>query len=103
MIPQLKKDKDLDDWLRAALPDDLPPAVAIGMRERIDRFRAGPAEGGVAAGAWSWLLRRGVWAALSILMLAAGILLQAAKTSSPLAERISSIKAASLSLGQIRK
>ena len=74
------------------------------MRERIDRFRAVEDEAvREPAGAGAWLFRRTVWAALSILLLAAGILLQGARASSPLADRISAIKTADLSLEQIRR
>jgi hypothetical protein len=92
--------------LRKALADDLPADVAEGMRVRIDRFRAKRTEDGEAAGgatAWPWFFRRTVWAALSILMLIAGILLQGAKSPSPLADRIASIKAAGSGVEQIRR
>lgn len=86
----------IDDLLREALADDLPPDVAAGMRERIERFRAETMtkEAKPSAAAWAWFFRRGVWAALSILMLVAGILLQAGRSSSPLTDRISTVKAA---------
>jgi hypothetical protein len=64
------------------------------MRRRIDRFRAEKAERPARTAAGAWLFRRSVWAALSILMLVAGLLLQGAKASSPLAERITLVKAA---------
>lgn len=95
-----KKTGKIDDLLREALADDLPSDVAAGMRERIERFRAEKTtrEAKPSAAAWAWFLRRGVWAALSILMLVAGILLQGGGSPSPLADRISSVKAAYASL-----
>jgi hypothetical protein len=97
--------KNLDDLLRKALADDLPPDVAAGMRERMERFRARKTEGKpeAAAGPWAWFFRRGVWATLSILLLVAGILLQGRGSSSPLADRISSVKAAFSSLETTRR
>jgi hypothetical protein len=92
-----------DDLLRKAFPDDLPADVAAGMRERIDRFRAGKTRHRMPPAAWAWLFRRSVWAVLSILMLAAGILLQGERASSPLADRISAIKTANLDIEQIRR
>ncbi|MGB7294585.1 MAG: hypothetical protein WBC70_03275 [Candidatus Aminicenantales bacterium] len=97
--------RKMDDLLRKALADDLPPDVAAGMRERIESFRRGRMMkvAGPPARARAWLFGRGVWAALSILLLAAGILLQGKKTSSPLADRISSVKAAYASLETPRR
>jgi len=103
MKPQLNRDARVDDLLRQALPDDLPADVAAGMRERIVRFRAAQVEGRAPAAARAWLRRRTVWAALSILVLVAGIILQGARASSPLADRISALKTAALSPGQIRR
>lgn len=87
-------DRDLDDLLREALADDLPDDVAAGMRARIARLRAAKLAGAThsAPAAWAWLFRRGLWAALSVLMLVAGLLLQGGKPRSPLAERIAAIK-----------
>jgi hypothetical protein len=98
-----KRGPDLDELLRTALADDLPADAEAGMRRRIDRFRAEKAERPVHIIAWAWLFRRSVWAALSILMLIAGILLQGAKASSPLAERITIVKAAFASLDTTRR
>lgn len=83
---------EVDDLLRKALPGELPVDVEAGMRERIVRFRSGIMEGRASAATRAWLFRRSVWAVLSILMLVAGILLQGAGASSPLARRIASIK-----------
>lgn len=100
-------DANLDELLKRALADDLPSDVAAGMRERIERFRA--AKGGEEAPAperaavWGWLFRRSVWAAISILLLAAGIFLQERGSSSPLADRISAIKVQYASLGMTRR
>jgi hypothetical protein len=103
MTSQKKQGPGVDELLRAALPDDLPSDVAAGMRERIDRFRDEKAGLPARAAAWAWLFRRSVWAALSILMLAAGLLLQGAKASSPLADRITAVKAAFASLDTTRR
>jgi hypothetical protein len=103
MIPKHEPDRGVDELLRQALRDDLPADAAAAMRERIDRFRAGKMNGRAPAVAGAWLFRRAVWAALSILLLAAGILLQGVRASSPLADRISAIKTANLSLEQIRR
>ena len=94
MSDKQSRSKGMDDLLRQALADDLPADVAAGMRQRIRRFRAGKARVAAPSAGGSWLFRRGVWAALSILMLVAGILLQGSKSSSPLADRISEIKKA---------
>lgn len=93
----------VDGLLRSALADDLPAEVAAGMRARIARARAEQADVRGPAPARSWLRPRTVWAALSILMLAAGILLQGAKASSPLADRISALKAAGLNPEDTRR
>ena len=100
---------DVDDLLRKAFADDLPADVAAGMRAKIERFRAEMMKDGVEsaaiahAAARAWLLRRGVWAALSILMLVAGILLQGGRSSNPLAERVAKIKTEYASLEQTRR
>jgi len=107
---KMAMDRDLDELLRKALADDLPDDVAAGMRARIARFREAKASGEAAAGrrtapppAWAWLFRRGVWAALSVLMLAAGLLLQGSKPRSPLAERIAAVKTEFASLDTTRR
>jgi hypothetical protein len=97
MNAEPQKNSGIDELLRKALADDLPAAVASGMRRRIEGFleekmgSGAPAERRRAA-ARTWLFRRTVWAALSILLLAAGIVLQEQKSSSPLADRIAAIK-----------
>jgi hypothetical protein len=103
MKSQPNRDARVDELLRQALPDDLPAEVAAGMRERIARVRAARTGNAARAAAWAWLGRRSVWAALSVLLLAAGIILQGGKASSPLADRISALKTASLNLDQIRR
>lgn len=79
---------DLEGLLRRALADDLPPDVAAGMRERAERFRAKKAGAPRAAVAAGWLWRKRAWAALSVLMLVSGGLLQGFGSRSPLADRI---------------
>jgi hypothetical protein len=102
-----KRDPEMDDLLREALADDLPADVAAGMRAGIERFRAATTRGespkADRGAVWAWLLRRGVWATLSIILLIAGILLQGAKSSSPLADRISEVKTQFASLETTRR
>lgn len=103
-----QKNTEIDDLLRQALADDLPADVEAGMRRRIARFREAKAEGRATrrergAAARAWLFRRSVWAALSLLLLAAGILLQGGKSSSPLADRIAAIKTEFASLEPTRR
>lgn len=101
MSVQPKDGMKVDDLLIKTFADDLPADVAAGMREKIEHFRAVKTKSGAAA--WAWILRRSVWAALSILMLVAGILLQGAKSSSPLADRISTLKAEFSSVSTTRR
>ena len=109
MTEERNKGADIDGLLRKALADDLPADVAAGMRAKIERFRAEKMKDGAEsagtsqAAARAWLLRRGVWAAISILMLIAGILLQGRGSSSPLAERIAKIKTEYANLEQTRR
>lgn len=103
MSGQHRNGAHVDDLLKRTLADDLPAGVAAGMRQRIERFRAGKAKSKAASAAGAWLLQRGVWVALSILMLVAGILLQGAKSSSPLADRISALKAEFSSVSTTRR
>jgi hypothetical protein len=96
-----EKKIEVDDLLRRALADDLPEGVAAGMRRRIAHFRemkTGDEAAGRGAAARAWISRRSVWAAISVLLLVAGILLQIGKSSSPLAERVAAIKAQYASL-----
>jgi len=96
MTEKNAKDTNMDRLLKRALADDLPADVAAGMRERVKRFReakaGSKAEARGRATAWGWVFRRSVWAAISILLLAAGILFQGRGSSSALADRISAIK-----------
>jgi hypothetical protein len=93
MTAQHKRDTKMEDLLKRAFADDLPPDVASGMRRRIERFRADKTNGEASSSSRAGLFRRSVWVALSVLMLVAGIVLQGAKSSSPLANRISALKA----------
>jgi hypothetical protein len=98
---------NLDKLLKEAFADDLPADAAAGMRERIKRFREAKSGGRALARGlvwpWEWIFRRSVWAAISVLLVAAGILLQGRGSSSPLAERISAVKTQYASLGTIRR
>jgi hypothetical protein len=83
----------LDDLLKRALADDLPAEVAAGMRDRIGRFRDGTTRDERRTAALAWLSRRTVWAAIAVLMLISGGLLQGLGSRNPLADRIAVIKA----------
>jgi len=98
-----KVGKNLDEFLKETFVDDLPPDVAVGMRERIERFRAGKTKSAATSAAWALILRRSAWAVLSILVLVAGILLQGSKSSSPLSDRISALKAEFSSFSTTRR
>jgi hypothetical protein len=96
-----EKKIEVDDLLRRAFADDLPEEVAAGMRRRIERsreMRTGDGASRRRSAAWAWIFSRSVWAAISVLLLVAGILLQIGKSSSPLAERVAAIKAQYASL-----
>lgn len=92
MTADHRENKELDELLRSALADDLPADVAAGMRDRIERFRAGADKDEARAAARPWIFRKVVWVAVSILMLVSGILLQGSASRSPLADRISRLK-----------
>ena len=93
----------VDDLLKRTLAGELPPDIAAGMRRRIDRFRAEKTNESALSSPGAWLLPRTVWAVLAVLMLMAGILLEGTGGSSPLADRISSFKAAYAALEQTRR
>ncbi len=61
------------------------------MRTRIDRFRAEALRDETRAVGRTWFSRRLAWAAVSVLLLVSGSLLQGLGVRSPLAERISSV------------
>lgn len=103
MIEIKREDADMDGLVRRALADDLPAEVRDGMSRRIDRFLAGKRSPAARSAARPWLARKPLWAAISVLMLLAGILLQGRKPSTRLAERISSIKAAYANLDTTRR
>jgi hypothetical protein len=93
MTANKRERTDLDDLLKRALADDLPADVAAGMRDRIERFRSGADKDEARAAARPWIFRKVVWVAVSVLMLVSGILLQGSASRSPLADRISRVKA----------
>lgn len=82
----------LDDRLKAALPDDLPSEVEAGMRARIAEFRSSIREAEEDRAPLIRLSLRGAWAALAVLMLILGSLLQGFRARTPLADGISRIK-----------
>ena len=84
------RESRVDELLKKALTDDLPPEVAEGMRRRLYRFResARPQRQRFRIA----LAPKGAWAALSILVLVSGGLLQGRGTGNPLAEGISLVK-----------
>jgi len=93
MKQKTRSDVNLDDLLKAALSDDLPPEVSAGMRDRIAGFRAGILKENENRAARTWLFGRGLWATVAILMLIAGGLLQGFRFRTPLADRIALMKA----------
>jgi len=103
MIDQSKDVTNVDDLLRRACADDLPRDVAAAMSRQIEAFSAEAPAGRRTLLSRAWPLPRTAWAALSILMLVAGILLQGARAPSPLADRISSLKTASANLQPTRR
>jgi hypothetical protein len=80
------------ELLKRALTDDLPAAVAAGMQERFDRFRAQAMEKERRSPVPSWLMRKSAWAVISLLMLVSGGLLQGLSPRSPLVDRLTTIK-----------
>jgi hypothetical protein len=94
---------DVEGLLKKTFPDDLPEDAAAAMRRRVERFRSEMAAEAKPLGPQVWLRRRGLWAALSVAMLLAGILLQGARASTPLADRITSLKAALAGLETTRR
>jgi len=83
---------NLDELLKRALADDLPPDVAAGMQDRLDRFRAGMKEKEKWMPVRTPFFPRSAWAMLSILMLVSGSLLQGLGSRNPLSDRISIIR-----------
>jgi hypothetical protein len=91
MNPEQPDKEVLDNLLKGALADDLPPDVAAGMRDRFDLFRErkiGPGHRSVIPGVLFW---KSAWAALSVLVLVTGGLLQAVGSRNALADRVSAI------------
>ena len=103
MTSRHQEDTRIDDLLRKALADDLPAGVEAGMRERLDRFRADVIQDQGRPAARVWILGRGVWAAVSVLMLVSGCVLQGIGVRNPLADRIALIKAELSSSESIRR
>ncbi len=95
MTTKRRESPGLDDLLKKAFADDLPADVASGMRDRADRFRRlrpGTTISEKPGAAWTPLFRRAAWAALALLMLVSGSLLQGLGSRGPLADRISLIE-----------
>lgn len=92
MTTRHQNDAGLDELLKSALADDLPPDVAAGMRERAARFRERTARKEEAAAFRAPLFRKTAWAALSLLFLISGGLLQGRGSRNPLSNGISLIK-----------
>jgi len=84
--------KILDGLLKKVLADDLPPDVAAGMRDRFDRFHARTTEKEKGMPIRALVFQKSAWAALSILMLVSGSLLQGLGSRNPLSDRISLIR-----------
>ena len=84
-------DGELDDLMKRAFADDLPDKAAAGMRDRFGRFRAETMGKRPPVEAWAWLFQKRAWAALSVLMLVSGGLLQGLGSRNALADRISSL------------
>lgn len=100
----------IDTLLRQTLKDDLPPAAAEGMQRRLDRFRekmeTAPQRRPVLERLWTGLmeslrpvpvmqvLKAGLMAAASIVLVVAGSLLQTDGSKNALAESISTWNAA---------
>jgi len=92
MTPKQPDGTNLDELLKRALADDLPPDVAAGMRNRFDRFHARTTEKEKGMPIRALVFRRSAWAALSMLMLVSGSLLQGLGSRNSLSDRISLIK-----------
>jgi hypothetical protein len=92
MTSRHQSDAGLDELLKSALADDLPPDVAAGMRERAARFRERMARREEGAAFRAPMFRKTAWAALSLLFLVSGGLLQGRGSRSPLADGISLLK-----------
>jgi hypothetical protein len=93
--------KGLDELLKRALPDDLPADAAAGMRERLARFRERTVRREERTPSRTLLFPRGAWAALSVLILISGGLLQGRGARNPLSDRISLIKTRLAVSGQL--
>jgi hypothetical protein len=83
----------IEDLLKKTLPDDLPPEVAAGMRDRLDRFREQrTGRDRRPSSLFPFLVPRGAWASVSLMMLVSGGFLQALGARSPVADRLSAIR-----------
>ena len=101
MTSKRANDANLDGLLKRALSDNLPPDVAAGMRDRFARFRerTRPRERREASRAP--LFRKTAWAALSLLTLVSGGLLQGRGSRNPLSDGISLVKTRLAVSGQL--
>jgi hypothetical protein len=103
MTSRHQEDTRIDDLLRRALADDLPAGVEAGMRERLDRFRADVIQDQGRPAARVWILGRGVWAAVSVLMVVCGCVLQGIGARNTLADRIALVKTGISSVESTRR
>ena len=83
---------DLDELLKRALADDLPPDAAAQMREGLARFHKRTVRREDGAAFRTPLFQKTAWAALSLLFLISGGLLQGRGSRNPLSNGISLIK-----------
>ena len=103
MTSRHQEDTRIDDLLRKALADDLPAGVEAGLRDQIARFRADVIQDEGRPVARVWIFRRGVWAAVSVLMFVSGCVLQGIGSRNPLADRIALVKTGLSSVESTRR
>lgn len=101
MTSRHQNDAGLDELLKSALADDLPPDVAAGMRDRLARFRERTTPRERREASRAPLFRKTAWAALSLLTLVSGGLLQGWGSRNPLSDGISLVKTRLAVSGQL--